>query len=154
MAPVPGRRLVGHGFLIVAPVAAISALLVLNLPIGAFLDSVTPGIFFAVAIGRLGCFFTGCCAGRSTRSRWGVWSSDRRVGARRIPAQLLESATGLLLGSTAAFLVLNDASRVPGLMFVAAIVAYIVVRQFLLRLRAERRDYSWRRSEDAASERS
>jgi phosphatidylglycerol:prolipoprotein diacylglycerol transferase len=135
------------GFLVVAPLVAISALLVLDLPIGAFLDAVTPGMFFAVAIGRLGCFFTGCCAGRCTRSRWGVWSSDRRVGARRIPAQLLESIAGLLLGSTAALLVVSNVSRTPGLVFVAAIVAYIVVRQFLLRLRAERREYSWRRSE-------
>ena len=142
------------GFLVVAPAVAISALLVLNLPIGAFLDAVTPGMFIAVAIGRFGCFFTGCCAGRCTRSRWGVWSSDRRVGARRIPAQLLESLTGLLLGSTAALVVVSNVSRTPGLVFVAAIVVYVVARQFLLRLRAERREYSWRRSGHAARERS
>jgi len=36
----------------------------------------------------------------------------------------------------------------------SAIVAYVVARQFLLRLRAERREYSWRRSGHAARERS
>ncbi|MDO8483705.1 MAG: prolipoprotein diacylglyceryl transferase, partial [Candidatus Limnocylindrales bacterium] len=134
------------GFLVIAPAVAVAALLAFNLPIGVFLDATAPGLFFAVAIGRLGCFFTGCCAGRCTRSRWGVWSSDRRVGARRGPTQLLESAAGLLIGVAAALLVLNEVPGVGGVVFVAMFVAYIVVRQFLLRLRAERREYSWRRS--------
>lgn len=134
------------GFLVIAPAVAVVALLAFDLPIGAFLDATTPGLFFAVAIGRLGCFFTGCCAGRHTNSRWGVWSSDRRIGARRVPTQLLESAAGLLIGSVAALLVLLDVPGVSGLVFVAAFAAYIVVRQFLLRLRAERREFSWRRS--------
>lgn len=134
------------GFLVIAPAVAVAALLAFNLPIGVFLDATAPGLFFAVAIGRLGCFFTGCCAGRCTRSRWGVWSSDRRVGARRVPTQLFESAAGLLIGVVAALLVLSDVPGVSGLIFVAAFAAYIVVRQMLLRLRAERREYSWRRS--------
>ena len=142
------------GFLVIAPAVAVAALLAFNLPIGVFLDATTPGVFFAVAIGRLGCFFTGCCAGRCTSSRWGVWSSDRRVGARRVPSQLLESAAGLLIGVAAALLVLFDVRGVSGLIFVAAFAAYIVVRQFLLRLRAERREYSWRRSRLSSAERS
>lgn len=133
------------GFLVVASVVAVAALPAFNLPIGMFLDATAPGIFFAVAIGRLGCFFTGCCAGRCTRSRWGVWSSDRRVGARRIPTQLLESAAGLLIGFVAALLILLDVPGASGLVFVAALAAYFAVRQMLLRLRAERREFSWRR---------
>ncbi len=137
------------GFLVVASVVAVAILLAFNLPIGLFLDATAPGIFFAVAIGRLGCFFTGCCAGRCTRSRWGVWSfdRDRRIGARRIPTQLLESAAGLLIGVVAALLVLGDVLGLQGVVFVAAVAAYFLVRQVLLRLRAERRDYLWRRSE-------
>ncbi len=134
------------GFLVVAPVVGIAALLMFRLPIGVFLDATAPGIFFAVAIGRVGCFFTGCCAGRCTASRWGVWSSDRRMGARRVPAQLLESAAGLTIGIVALVLVLANAPGVSGLVFVATIAVYVVVRQFLLRVRAERREFSWRRS--------
>lgn len=134
------------GFLAVCLAVGVAGLLAFNLPVGTVLDATAPGLFFAVAIGRVGCFLTGCCAGRCTRSRWGVWSSDRRIGARRIPAQLLESAAGLLIGIVAALLVLGDAPGVDGLIFVAAFGAYIVVRQLLLRLRAERREYSWRRS--------
>ncbi len=142
------------GFLAGAPAVAVSALVALALPIGPYLDAVAPGLFFAVAIGRVGCFFTGCCAGRCTSSRFGIWSSDRRIGARRIPTQLLESMSGLLIGIAATVIVLHSVLPVPGLAFLAAIAVYFVVRQFLLRLRAERRDYSWRRSEQVARERS
>lgn len=127
------------GFLIVVPVVAAATLLAFNLPIGVVLDASAPGIFFAVAIGRIGCFFTGCCAGRCTGSRWGIWSSDRRVGARRVPVQLFESGAGLLLGTLALLLVLGGVSPVPGVIFVAAFAAYAVVRQILLKLRVEQR---------------
>lgn len=156
--PGPWRKSLGgwsvDGFLVVAPAVSVAALLAFHLPIGAFLDAAAPGIFFAVAVGRFGCFFTGCCAGRCTRSRWGVWSSDRRIGARRIPAQLLESAAGLIIGLASAMLVLADVFSVGGLVFVVAVVAYFLVRQFLLRVRAERREYSWRRSSLVSRERS
>jgi phosphatidylglycerol:prolipoprotein diacylglycerol transferase len=142
------------GFLVVAPAVAVAMLLEFNVPVGVFLDAAAPGIFFAVAIGRLGCFFTGCCAGRCTRSRWGVWSSDRRVGARRIPTQLLESAAGLLIGVVATALVLGHAPGVGGIVFVATFAVYALVRQFLLRLRAEARKYSWQRSSLILRERS
>ena len=136
------------GFLVVASIVAVAVLLAFELPVGLFLDATAPGMFFAVALGRLGCFFTGCCAGRCTRSRWGVWSSDRdsRIGARRIPTQPLESAAGLVIGVVAVLLVLSDALGVQGAVFVAAVAAYFLVRQRLLRLRAERRDSLWRRS--------
>jgi phosphatidylglycerol:prolipoprotein diacylglycerol transferase len=136
------------GFLVVASVVAVAVLLVLDLPVGRFLDATAPGMFFAVAVGRLGCFFTGCCAGRCTHSRWGVWSfdRDRRIGARRVPAQLLESAAGLLIGMVAGALVLSEVLRLQGVIFVGAVVAYFVIRHALLRSRAERREYLWRRS--------
>ncbi|MEO6059477.1 MAG: prolipoprotein diacylglyceryl transferase family protein [Candidatus Limnocylindria bacterium] len=124
------------GILFAAPVVGVAALTAFNVPIGVFLDASAAGLFFGVAIGRLGCFFTGCCAGRCTRSRWGVWSSDRRVGARRIPTQLLESATGLLIGVASTLLVLGSPTP-AGSVFVAAVAVYVLVRQFLLRLRAE-----------------
>lgn len=151
----PGERLLVagwavDGFLVVAPLAAGVTLIGFNLPIGPFLDVVAPGIFFAVAIGRIGCFFTGCCAGRCTRSRFGVWSSDRRIGARRVPTQLLESAAGLLIGTVALGLVVADVVAVDGGVFLAAVATYFVARQLLLRLRAESRQYLWQRSRPSA----
>jgi len=147
----PGEKLLVSGwavdgFLVVAPIAAVLALIGLNLSIGQYLDAVAPGIFFAVAIGRVGCFFTGCCAGRCSRSRFAIWSSDRRIGARRIPTQLIESAAGLVIGSIALVLTVGNVFAWQGAVFLAAVVAYFVVRQYLLRIRAEPRKYLWRRS--------
>ena len=134
------------GFFVVAlPVAAMT-LLATNMPVGTILDATAPGLFLGVAIGRIGCFFSGCCAGRCTRSHWGIWSSDRRIGARRVPAQLIESLAGLAIAITTWLLIHARLPGVDGIGFVAAVGAYMLVRQVVLRLRAERRDYSWRRS--------
>jgi len=119
--------------------AAVPALLIAGVPVGTFFDAATPGLFFAMAVGRQGCFLTGCCAGRPTASRWGVWSSDGRVGARRLPAQQVEALACLLIGAAAlaAFLELG---RAPGgAVFAGAMAVYIVARQGLLALRAELR---------------
>ncbi len=126
------------GFLVVLPVVVLGGLLAFELPIGLFVDASTPALFFGVAIGRLGCFFTGCCAGRCTSSRWGIWSSDRRVGARRIPTQLLESAVGLALGVATLALYLIVRPAVDGIIFLGAMATYTLARRILLRLRSER----------------
>ena len=126
------------GFLIVFPLVGAISLYAWDLPVGRVFDATAPGIFFAVAIGRVGCFLTGCCAGRCTASRWGIWSSDRRVGARRIPTQLLESAAGLALGVVSLLSVLGGGLP-DGAVFVAGFVIYAIIRQGLLRARAERR---------------
>jgi len=127
------------GFLIVFPVVAAIAMVLFELPVGVILDASAPGVFFAVAIGRIGCFFTGCCAGRCTASRWGIWASDRRVGARRLPAPLFESAAGLAIGFGTLALVLADLALFPGVIFAIGFGAYAIVRQLLLRVRVERR---------------
>lgn len=127
------------GFLVTAPLVAAITLFAWDLPIGTVLDATAPGIFVAVTLGRVGCFVSGCCAGRCTASRWGIWSSDRRIGARRIPTQLLESAAGVALAVVTLLIVVSGAVPVEGAVFLASFVAYAAVRQSLLRLRAEQR---------------
>jgi len=134
------------GFMVVAPLAAIAALLALRAPVGHYLDATMPGLFLVVALGRVGCFLTGCCAGRPTASRWAVWCSDQKIGARRVPTQLLESATGLVLGLTALGLVTGTNLHGTGFIFGAVLAVYLGVRHFLLRLRARPRRYLWLRS--------
>lgn len=68
-----------------------------------------------------------------------MWSSDRRVGARRVPTQLLESATAAALGGLTLRVVTSLDIAVPGTVFAAALAAYTLVRQVLLPLRAEQR---------------
>jgi len=127
-----------QGFIASAPLVAVIMLAALHIPIGVFLDATAPGLLVAMAIGRMGCFFAGCCGGPPTASRWGVWSSDQRVGARRIPSQLLETALALSLGLGALVAVLSHGPA-GGAFFVAGLAAYTLVRQGLLRLRAEPR---------------
>lgn len=137
------------GFVVAAPLTAIAVLVMLNLPVAAYLDDTTPSLFLTVAVGRVGCFFTGCCAGRITSSGWGVWCSDQRIGARRVPTQLLEAGAGLVLGVVTLVLVVGFDLVGSGLVFVGAFAVYLALRQLLLRLRAEPRRYLWQRSRPA-----
>ncbi|HEX6555340.1 MAG TPA: prolipoprotein diacylglyceryl transferase family protein [Ktedonobacteraceae bacterium] len=127
-----------QGFIVGATLVAAIMLVVLGVPAGVFLDVTAPGLLIAIAVGRVGCFFAGCCGGRPTASRWGVWSSDQRVGARRIPTQLLESVLALSLGLGVLVAVLSHGPA-GGVFFVAGLAAYTLGRQGLLRLRAEPR---------------
>src|SRR5260370_41867121 len=77
---------------------------------------------FGLAIGRVGCFLAGCCGGPPTAARWGVWSSDQRIGARRVPTQLIETGSALLLGLVTLAAVLTRGPA-GGAYFVAAVAA-------------------------------
>ena len=125
---------------LVAGVTIVSVVLLLawRTPVGVFFDVTVPGLMFGLAVGRLGCFFTGCCVGRPTASRWGVWSSDRRVGVRRVPTQLLESTLAVSLGAVA-LIIVTTAGHLNGGLFISVIATYTLVRQLLLRRRASQR---------------
>ncbi|SFB62568.1 phosphatidylglycerol:prolipoprotein diacylglycerol transferase [Amycolatopsis marina] len=128
-----------QGFLVVAlGVIALGAAL-LRLPPGTLLDVTTPGVFFGMALGRPGCFLTGCCAGRPTSSRWGLRSSDRRLAIRRCPVQLLEATAALAIGVVSLALVLAAPPPLPGAIFVGSLAAYTFCRQLLFPFRTESR---------------
>ncbi|MDZ4266818.1 MAG: prolipoprotein diacylglyceryl transferase family protein [Mycobacterium sp.] len=101
------------------------------------LDATTPGLFLGMALGRPGCFLTGCCAGRPTASRWGLWSSDRVLAVRRVPVQLWEAAVALLIGITTLIVTLTVGLPVPGALFVGAVATYTAARQLLFPFRAD-----------------
>lgn len=120
-------------------IAAISSLLVggwwAGLPLGQMLDVTAPGLLFGMTIGRLGCFFGGCCVGRPTASRWGVWSSDRCIGVRRIPVQLLESSVAGVVATSTLVAVAAFDPAVDGLLFLVGFSTYTFARQLLFPLR-------------------
>jgi len=120
-----------------AVIAAALPLVPLGIPAGTFLAAAAPGLLIGMSIGRPGCFWAGCCVGRPTASRWGIWSSDRRIGARRIPAQPLEALLALAAGLAALLTVVQLGLGRSGAVAVAALAAYTLGRQFLLGLRAE-----------------
>lgn len=133
-----GRALAGlsvQGFVIVATVTFVLGGALQDLPIGHLLDATVPALLVGQAVGRLGCLFGGCCAGLPTRSRWGVWSSDRRVGTRRIPVQLMESAAAATLALLTAIIAWQVPTSAAGALFIAGVAAYIALRQILFPLR-------------------
>jgi len=121
-----------------AALAAAAPLAGPGIPAGAYYAAAAPGLLIGMGIGRPGCFWAGCCTGRPTASRWGVWSSDRRVGCRRVPVQPLEAALALGCGlaALAVVLLLVGVAR-SGPVAVAALAAYTLGRQFVLGLRAD-----------------
>lgn len=125
-----------QGFVLGAIGALVVGVRLSGAPVGPVLDVTAPGLLFAMTIGRFGCFFGGCCAGRPTASRWGLWSSDRRLGVRRVPSQLLEAAVALSAGSAALLLVLRTSPSPPGVIFVGAMASYTLGRQLVFPMRA------------------
>lgn len=128
-----------QGFIVGAALVLLAGVLVLHLPPGTVADDTAPALFFGIAVGRLGCFLTGCCAGRPTASRWGIWSSDRRIGARRVPTQLWEAFLGLALGLVTLLMVLRGAATIPGAIALGSLAVYTLGRQALFGYRNESR---------------
>ncbi len=127
-----------QGFILGAVMTLVSGALIFDLPTGSVLDLTAPALMFAMAVGRYGCIFGGCCVGKPTSSRWGIWSSDRRVGVRRIPVQIFESTVALTVGIASLLSILYLRS-VPGTIFVGTIAIYTLSRQLLFPLRDQRR---------------
>jgi phosphatidylglycerol---prolipoprotein diacylglyceryl transferase len=120
-----------QGFVLVAVATLFGGSLLLGLPPGSVLDTMAPGLLLGLTVGRFGCLLGGCCAGRPTCSRWGIWSSNRRLGVRRVPVQLLEASFAGVLGALALAAVLLFGASAGGLVFVAGIAAYTAGRQLL-----------------------
>jgi len=133
-----GRLFAGlsvQGFVIVATATFVIGGVVQGLAVGHLLDATVPALLLGQAVGRLGCLMGGCCAGVPTHSRWGVWSSDRRVGTHRIPVQLLESGAAALLAAATGAIARSTPTSAAGLLFVGGLAAYVAVRQLLFPLR-------------------
>lgn len=92
-----------------------------------------PAIAIGVAIGRLGCFFKGCCYGKPTSLPWGINFGD---GILRHPTQLYESLFMLVM-----FIVLEKLkykkNLKPGELFKWLMLSYFTFRFFIEFIRVE-----------------
>ena len=120
-----------------AGTALTAILLLLDRPVGVVLGATTPGLLLAMAIGRVGCFLTGCCCGRMTSSRWGIWSTDRRIGARRIPTQLMEALLAGSFGTVLLWAALTERAPLSLAYLLFGVAGYTAFRQVVLRRRAQ-----------------
>ena len=96
--------LVFYGGLAAGLLAGLSYIRKAALPLLRTVDLMIPPLVIAHAIGRLGCFFNGCCYGKPTSLPWAfVFLPD---GLPRHPTQLYESGALLLI-----FFVLKNRER-------------------------------------------
>jgi phosphatidylglycerol:prolipoprotein diacylglycerol transferase len=133
---------VGGAAVVVAAVAVVGP----GVPKGVFLGAATPALLIGMGIGRHACFWAGCCTGRPTASRWGIWSSDRRLGCRRMPVQLYEAWTALIVGAASLGVILALGLPRSGPVGIVALAAYTLVRQAILGLRDEPRHWRYGRT--------
>lgn len=125
--------LVWYGGLIGAVLGAYVYMKIHRMPIISTMDLLVPYVALAQAIGRVGCFFNGCCHGRE--SVWGFYVSA--LGKRIFPSQLVDAASLLVV-----YLVLR---RVPAQKKGAALSAYFILaagQRFLMEfLRGDQRPF-------------
>jgi len=103
-----------------------------KMPIRESLDILAPGFALGHAIGRLGCFFAGCCHGRICDLPWGVRMNSAQVepalrGLPLHPTQLYESAGLFMLAGILSFFVITRRLR-HGLVAVAYAFVYAILR--------------------------
>ena len=94
-----------YGGLIAAVVVALWYLSRHRLPVWSVTDAFAPGIALGHVIGRLGCFFAGCCFGRITDVPWAV-TFHNQYAAQNVgtplnvpihPTQLYEAGAELII---------------------------------------------------------
>ncbi len=95
---------------------------------------IAPAAALGMAIGRLGCYFNGCCVG--IESSWGVDFGD---GLLRYPTQLFE--VGFHFTSFILLHKMKRRSGQPGIHFKYYILSYFVFRFFIEFIRINPRDY-------------
>jgi phosphatidylglycerol---prolipoprotein diacylglyceryl transferase len=116
-----------YGGLVLALALSPVVLKAFRLPFVAFWDAATFTILAGMTFTRVGCLLNGCCSGRGTDSRFGLWLPDHQGRwQRRYPVQLLELAGSLLLLAGSAALLAVGTPR--GTIFAFALVGYAATR--------------------------
>lgn len=88
------------------------------------LDLFAPAMLLGIAIGRLGCFFNGCCVGIAAPPPFGIHFADAGIPGLRYPTQLYEMVLDLI----AVFLILRRDAVFAGHSFLKAISLYSMIR--------------------------
>jgi len=109
-----------HGVLIGGFISAFLYARARKMQFATLLDIVAPGLVLGQAIGRIGCFFSGCCYGIETSGTWGALT--RFAPGLRHPYQLYESAADFAL--FAALLWLSGRIDFEGGLFATYVTAY------------------------------
>lgn len=88
-------------------------------------NKIAPAIALGMAIGRIGCFFSGCCYGIETTLSIGINFGD---GINRIPTQLIESIFCLGLFGYLLYKQKYIKNLMPGILFKELVLDYFIFR--------------------------
>ena len=115
------------GGLPVALLVSIPLLGGLRIPFWMFWDAATFSILVGMIFARFGCLLHGCCAGRPTERRIGLYLPDYRGRwRRRLPTQLLEAGWAAVILVTA--IACWARTPFPGALFLGALAGYATGR--------------------------
>ena len=135
-----------YGGLILAVVVALWYIRRIGLPLWTTCDVFAPGIALGHVIGRMGCFFAGCCYGRPTSVPWAI-TFDDPLAAGNVgtplhvplhPTQLYEAGAEALI---LIFLLATESRgrRFPGRTFWLYMLLYAVSRYIIEMFRGDPR---------------
>ncbi len=96
-------------------------------------NDIAPAIALSMAIGRIGCFLTGCCYGIATKLPIGIDFGD---GIKRIPTQLIELVFCLILFGYLFYKQKKKKDLVPGILFKELVLYYLSFRFLIEFIRA------------------
>jgi phosphatidylglycerol:prolipoprotein diacylglycerol transferase len=123
-----------YGGFILAALAALLYIRRHRLPLGRVADLAAPPLALGQAIGRLGCFFAGCCYGRACDLPWAVTFTEPRayeltgvpLGMPLHPTQLYHALADFAVLALAARALRRR--RFPGQVFWIYVLAYSTLR--------------------------
>jgi len=135
--------LVFYGGLILAVGVSIGYMRWNRLPIWKWADLFSPPIALGLFLGRIGCFFAGCCYGKETSLPWGVIFADpnslARLNIPLHPVQLYEAGSNLAIFF---FLKWREKRKAfEGQIFWLFLFLYSVTRFFIEMLRGDPRGF-------------
>ncbi len=123
--------LVFYGGLVCAAIAAAWFARAKRMPLLGTLDIAAPALALGQSLGRLGCFFAGCCYGAECHLPWAVTFTDARglapLGVPLHPTQLYASLSNLAIFAVL-FFALRPRQRFEGQLFGSYLVLYPAAR--------------------------
>jgi phosphatidylglycerol---prolipoprotein diacylglyceryl transferase len=135
-----------YGGLILAVVVALLYIRRVGLPLWTTCDVFAPGIALGHVVGRMGCFFAGCCFGKPTSVPWAITFKDPYAAANvgtplnvpLHPTQLYEAGAEALI---LALLLATESrgKRFPGRTFWLYMLLYAVSRYIIEMFRGDPR---------------
>ena len=116
-----------HGVLLGGIIAAAAYSRFRSVKFAELTDLSVPGVSLGQAIGRIGCFLSGCCYGVETSGAWGF--ATRFAPGLRHPYPLYESAADFIL--FLGLLALGKKIKVSGGLFLSYVFGYSMIRFIL-----------------------